>query len=457
MLAQRLRALQQDPAPLQPDEHKASLEDDDDEEVEEYNDDEHKRLQRELARVFDFPDQPMQPARASRVRAPLDEGQPSSKRQKRGHPIEEARKGEKRRASVKPIKPSQTKRQKLDTTPPAEPFDSGFEDSPPSSSSPLERKEESEAELKIRSFHYDDDTDIADPEFGARAETLLLPTIDDGKMRYEKTTVLEYMRQFDLANVAKAEKEQKMGRFERLMRRCAKITDIQIERHKFELSKYELVTRDSAVKNIGRVSTAIEKEKQEAMQRYSGLVSRIKSLAHDYLQSRVQWGEQASLDPAQEEIVNDACLSCAPFIFGKVWDQCKQDLFKRLNIRGIRRWTVVMLPRQFGKTLLVSLMCAQLLMDCPQINIIVFSVNQNSANRLLGAVKECLRLLVGNNTHWIQSNSQKVLSILRPGVRHKYGAGKSAKGETKVNTIKAVPGKVDSSYLFFSPLHTQHT
>jgi hypothetical protein len=279
-------------------------------------------------------------------------------------------------------------------------------------------------------------------------QQIMIPCIDDGSMRFTRTNAFEYMRQHDIAErAAFAEDDKKtMTRTQQLFKNCQDIISLQIEKLEHVLGQFNLITEADDWKNIGQVSVNVERRKREAMQRYLTFTDRMNKLAYNYLQSRVQWGEQASLDSAQEEITSDACLSCAPFLFGDVWELCKHSLFNRLKITALKPWTVVMLPRQFGKTLLVSLMCAQLLYDCPQIYIIVFSVNQNSANRLLGAVKECLRLIVGKNENWLSSNSAKEVAILRPGVRSQYADGRSSKGEVLVNRIKAVPGKVDSSY-----------
>jgi hypothetical protein len=314
------------------------------------------------------------------------------------------------------------------------------------------REEDDAPVLQFRRF-----TDTADAlEAGARPTCTLIPVISTANTRFSQVDAFEYMKKHDLLNrvsplaatggdgAAAGAVVVEQSRFDKLMQRCRDVVRYQIEVREQLIGRKRLVSREEAISNARNGDALIEQQKQQAELRFNSVVQGLNQMTRTYMESRLQWGEQASLDAMQEEIAGDIALSCAPFIYGDVWSLCKQRLLRRLMIKGIKRWTMITMPRQMGKTFLFSVFCAWLMLYCPRIYIIVLSVNENSAKRLIGTVQEVLQSSVGNNKHWIRSQSEKEISVLQPSVRGKYAGGKSCKGEKKVNRIKALPGKVES-------------
>lgn len=309
------------------------------------------------------------------------------------------------------------------------------DDEPPPSPEPA-------VQMRLRIFGPDDEEDGQPGE----QQKLIVTEFDDGKMVFDRTSVFDFLKQQDASQMTERSKKlANKSSYDQLRQEGRDQLKRAIERKQTIIEKHKLISRDDALQMLSGASINVAKKKAERMETFMTFAKRVNDLARAYLQPQTQGGEEASLDTAQSEIVSDIALSVAPFIFGDVWEQCKYDLFQHLNITGIKRWTAILLARQFGKTLLTSLICAQLLIDCPKINIIVFSVTQTSANRLLRVVKECLAILVGKNTNWIAGKSKGEIRVVQPGVRHKYPNGKSSHAEERTNRITAVSGKVDGS------------
>lgn len=192
---------------------------------------------------------------------------------------------------------------------------------------------------------------------------------------------------------------------------------------------------------------AVQAERQTAMRRFLNFTRSVNDVARKVLKGNAGWNTEPQLFDTQQEIVSELAISVARHIFGSVWNVCQEEVLARLDIKRIQPWTVITLARQFGKTTIVAIFCACLLYYCPNIGlVVVFSVNQNSANRLVTEVKGALEILVGENRNWIVSNSASEISVLQPSARER---GLSAGQTTMVNRMKALPSTVTGNPVCF--------
>jgi hypothetical protein len=308
--------------------------------------------------------------------------------------------------------------------------------------------EEASMSFTTRTFHADDDDPLDDTAVVNQIHQIV-GSEKDAKLG-RRAALKRAAESREQENPDRVKQRKAMTFDDRQRQDCIDYLERQNEILRQQLELLDLVDREKSYNMLrsGKVQMNEKRAKFEAMQRALGFADRCTKLAERFLKSKTPDGEHPGLDAAQVDIVRNASMAVAPKLFGTMWGQCEKDYLSIIDVRELIRLLAVLLPRQFGKTLIVSLIAAQLLFDCPEIAIVVFSVNQTSSNRLLEHVKACLDVLLVsedgkvNNRSWITESSAKGLSILQPDQRQCAQRGK-ARSMQRCNTIKAVPSNVN--------------
>lgn len=75
-----------------------------------------------------------------------------------------------------------------------------------------------------------------------------------------------------------------------------------------------------------------------------------------------------------------------PMIYGADWEAVRARVLKERNVKDVRRWILVKMPRQMGKSTSLAMMIATVLDIMPEFAIIVVSSNLEAAQMLVAMV-----------------------------------------------------------------------
>jgi len=111
----------------------------------------------------------------------------------------------------------------------------------------------------------------------------------------------------------------------------------------------------------------------------------------------------------QRAFHNLALNACSKFIYGDDFQECSEEIFARTKTNEIRQEILVQTPRRFGKTTMVAMICAALIMYLPGFKIGIFSPSQETSRKMLNLIYTYLTQLPGyNEKREVVNNSTQI-------------------------------------------------
>lgn len=102
----------------------------------------------------------------------------------------------------------------------------------------------------------------------------------------------------------------------------------------------------------------------------------------------------------------EKCINTlAPIIYGNDLSRNRIKLLKRFHQKRFKVSTLLMCPRQFGKSFIVAHTIATLLFVARKINIVIFSAGKQSSTSLIGKIKDAYCRIPGAKERILQNKS----------------------------------------------------
>jgi hypothetical protein len=155
--------------------------------------------------------------------------------------------------------------------------------------------------------------------------------------------------------------------------------------------------------------------------------------------------------------------ACLPIIYKDEFQSSYDRIMRENDIDKIDQEVLVMTPRRFGKTTIVSLFVASLLLSVPGIKIAVFSTGRRASGSLTKLVRSFLKFIPGAQERVVESNMER-LSIAAKPLPAGCGIGSQVARDMAIDqttsTLYSYPGdakgKIDTTHLVFVFLAPTH-
>jgi hypothetical protein len=195
--------------------------------------------------------------------------------------------------------------------------------------------------------------------------------------------------------------------------------------------------KDAWVKDFEVLSEKIEEE-QRKKSRDLELHPREKLCTEQWRSSRRTQGEEM-----YENIISDlnslglkrteyqkqfhtaAMHACLFHIFGEDFEKLRDPLMKKYNLESLPNEVLAIMPRRYGKSTMVAMFAAVMLMRIPGIQIAIFSTGRRASSALMAKIVKFVRALPGGNARIVSKNNEDLYVATTAVVN------KSSKSEAK--------------------------
>ncbi len=181
---------------------------------------------------------------------------------------------------------------------------------------------------------------------------------------------------------------------------------------------------------------------------------------------KIEWLLDNALDIAygwdrtesQSQFCRAYLIAALPKIYGKDWERHSARVMARFNVRQVKQLVLGMTPRRWGKTIVVALFCAVLLLCVPGLHISTFSTGKRASGLLMGEVRRLMSGIPGANERIVRSNAESfnvATGRLQDGVSQHSETAKRMANDVSSSIFHSYPSSVDGQNIC-TPTHT-HT
>jgi hypothetical protein len=143
----------------------------------------------------------------------------------------------------------------------------------------------------------------------------------------------------------------------------------------------------------------------------------------------------------QRQFHHMGMMACVPHIYGKDYDMCRSRIMKTHGLKEFRSEVLVVTPRRYGKTTMVAMFVAVLLLVVAGIKICIFSTGKRSSGTLLNMITTFIHILHGEKR--IVKHNQEELFVgensLDNGLSDKSHVARENRVLESTSTLRSYP------------------
>jgi hypothetical protein len=144
-------------------------------------------------------------------------------------------------------------------------------------------------------------------------------------------------------------------------------------------------------------------------------------------------------------------VACMAKIYGSHFDMCRSRIMKEHGIKEFRSEVFVVTPRRYGKTTMVAMVVAVLLVYVPGIKVCIFSTGKRASTSMLSLVASFIHKL-GQERRIVRQNQEELYICeiaLSKGTTERSSAAKSRSVLESTSTLKSFPASEKGFFFFF--------
>ena len=157
-------------------------------------------------------------------------------------------------------------------------------------------------------------------------------------------------------------------------------------------------------------------------------------------------GEEYRMDKNQKLFSKETIKACLPLIYGQEFAKFNQRILQQHDIIGkIASQLFMCTPRRFGKTTVVSWICAALLLTVPGISIAVFSTGRRASTMMLDKVYDFV-VEMGGASRVARHNQENLYissSELESGMGQQSAESKSKWSDGSTSKLNSYPSSIE--------------
>jgi hypothetical protein len=151
----------------------------------------------------------------------------------------------------------------------------------------------------------------------------------------------------------------------------------------------------------------------------------------------------------QKQFHQAAMHACLYWIYGKEYEHLRKLLMKRLNVKDLDSEVLAIMPRRYGKTVMMAMFAAVMLMRIPGLQIAIFSTGKRASSAMMKMVVAFVKKLGGKDRIAARNEEHLYLSstsTVQGKVGSKKNGGRDSKDDPTTSHLMSFPANENGKF-----------